>query len=269
MTDAYFMNNVTIATGASSGIGRELAFRLIEQGAWLSLADCNAEQLQETATICRQRGGQILAVDTDVSQKSQCKNLIDQTVAAYGRIDSLINNAGITMVSRFDETRAPALIERVMQVNFFGSVYCTYYALPYLKKSRGRIVAISSLAGKTGLPGRSGYAASKHAMTGFFDTLRMELADDGVSVTTIFPGFVATNLRQLAIGPDGRLLEKSTVRELKAMTTEMCAKQIIRAAALRKRELIMTGRGKIGLWLKLIAPGLVDRMARSAAAQGQ
>ncbi|MGD2271030.1 MAG: SDR family oxidoreductase [Desulfobacterales bacterium] len=269
MTDAYFMDNVTIITGASSGIGRELAFQLTELGAWLSLADCNTEQLKETSTICRQRGGQTLVIDTDVGQKSRCKNLIEQTVAAYGRIDSLINNAGITMVSRFDQTRAPELIERVMQVNFFGSVYCTYYALPYLKKSQGRIVAISSLAGKTGLPGRSGYAASKHAMAGFFDTLRLELADDGVSVTTIFPGFVATNLRQLAIGPDGRLLEKSPVRELKAMTAEMCARQIIRAVALRKRELIMTGRGKIGLWLKLIAPGLVDRMARSAAAQGQ
>lgn len=269
MNNTCFKENVTIITGASSGIGRELAFQLTEQGAWLTLGDCNIEQLQETATICRQRGGQALAVDTDVSQISRCKNLIEQTLAAYGRIDTLINNAGITMVSRFEETGAPELIERVMQVNFFGAVYCSYYALPYLKKNQGRIVGISSLAGKTGLPGRSGYAASKHAMIGLFDTLRMELAGDGVSVTTICPGFVATKLRQLAIGPDGKLLEKSPVRELKAMRVEMCARQIIRAAALRKRELIMTGRGKIGLWLKLIAPGLVDRMARGAAAQGQ
>jgi short-subunit dehydrogenase len=156
-----------------------------------------------------------------------------------------------------------------VQVNFFGGVYCTYYALPHLKKSQGRIVAISSLAGKTGLPGRSGYAASKHAIIGFFDTLRMELAGDGVSVTTICPGFVATKLRHLAIGPDGKLLEKSPVEEHKAMTAEMCARQIIRAAALRKRELIMTGRGKIGLWLKLLAPRLVDRMARRATAEGR
>lgn len=269
MNNSHFLENVVIITGASAGIGRELALLLAEQGAWLALADRNAEKLEEVASQCRQRGCKAVVVPTDVAEQSQCKNLIERTVAEYSRIDTLINNAGITMRARFDDIRDLAMIEQIMKVNYFGSVYCTYYALPYLKETQGRIVGICSLIGKTGVPTRSGYAASKHAMAGFFDTLRIELADYGVSVTMIYPGFVATEVRQRALGPDGKPLGKSPVREDKVMTVERCARLIAQAAAQRKREFVMTLRGRLGLWLKLIAPGLVDRFARKAIEGGR
>lgn len=147
--------------------------------------------------------------------------------------------------------------------------HCTFYALPYLKQTRGRLVAVSSLAGKNGVPTRSGYAASKHAMAGFFDTLRIELADDGISVTLIYPDFVTSEIRERAFGADGRPLGKSPVHESEVMSAEECARILIKAMAKRQREELMTARGKIGQWAKLIAPGLVDRMARRAIEQGR
>ena len=154
-------------------------------------------------------------------------------------------------------------------MNYLGAAYCTYYALPHLKQARGRLVAVSSLAGKNGVPTRSGYAASKHAMAGLFDSLRIELASSGVSVTMIYPGFVASKTRHRVMGPDGKPLGKSPVREEQAMPVEECARLVIAAMTGRKRELVMTLRGKLGQWLKLIAPGLVDRMAQQAINTGR
>ncbi len=263
-----FTDNVVVITGAAAGIGRELALLLAEKGALLSLADVDTQKMNETAQQCRTIGSRVIAVPTDVTQKDSCRELIETTNSEYGRIDTLINNAGITMVARLDETPDLAPFERVMGVNFFGSVYCTYYALPHLKKSRGRIVGVSSLAGKAGLPLRSAYSASKHAMAGFFDTLRIELAGDGVSVTMVYPDFVATDLRKQAYGPMGKSLDADPVNEARAMSVEACAQRIIKAAAGRKRESFMTFRGKIGSWLKLIAPGLIDRVTLKAALKG-
>jgi short-subunit dehydrogenase len=255
MNNPTFKENVVIITGASSGIGYQMALQLADHGAWLSLAARNAEKLNETAEQCRQRGGRALAVPTDVAQKSECQNLIERTVAEYGRIDTLINNAGISMVKRFDEIQNLDYFERIIQVNYLGSVYCTFYALPYLKKTGGRIVGISSLSGKVGSPTTSGYAASKHAMAGFFDSLRIELAGEGVSVTMIFPSFVATKGRKAKRGALSGIME-----------VEVCAQMIIQAAAQRRRELIMTTLGKASVWVKLIAPGLVDNLSRQAMA---
>jgi short-subunit dehydrogenase len=156
-----------------------------------------------------------------------------------------------------------------MRVNYLGSLYCTYYALPYLKESHGRIVAISSLAGKTGVPLRSGYSASKFALSGFFETLRIELAHYGVSVTIIFPDFVQTETRLKAFGQDGNLLIRSPVREGKVMNVEDAGKIILKAVAKRKRQEIMSTRGKIGMWVKLIAPSLIDLVAKRAVERGK
>ena len=161
------------------------------------------------------------------------------------------------------------MIEQIMRVNYFGSVYCTYYALPYLKQTKGQIVAISSLTGKAGVPTRSAYAASKHAMAGFFDTLRIEIAEYGVGVTMIYPDFVSSEVRERALGPDGQPLRQSPVREKEVMPVETCAQMIIRAMEQRKRELIMTLRGRVGQWLKLIAPSVVDRIALRAINKGR
>ncbi len=269
MSGSAFNNNVVIVTGASSGIGRALALQLAQQGAWLALAARNVDQLQAAAADCRRYSGRAIVVPTDVADQAQCQNLVEQTVAEYGRLDTLVNNAGISMWAKFDELKDLSMFEQIMRVNYLGSVYLTAYALPYLKQTRGRIVAVSSLAGKNGIPTRSGYAASKHAMAGFFDSLRIELAETGVSVTVIYPGFVRSAIRERAFDADGRPLKKSPVREVEVMTPEECARIIIEAAARRKREEVMTLRGKLGLWLKLIAPGAVDRVARRAIEVGK
>jgi short-subunit dehydrogenase len=266
---APFADNVVVVTGASDGIGRELALQLAAQGAWLALAARSAQKLDEVAAECRARGGRALAVPTDVAVEAQCRALIDRTVAEYGRVDTLVNNAGVSMWARFDQVTDLAPFAEMMQVNYMGSVYCTHAALPHLKQSRGRIVGVSSLTGRAGVPTRSGYAASKHAMAGFFDSLRIELADDGVSVTMVYPGFVSTGIRQRAYGPDGQPLRSSPVREAEVMTPEECARQIVAAMAARRRELVMTARGKVGQWIKLVAPGLVDRIAKKAIEQGR
>lgn len=258
-----------IITGASSGIGKELALRYAKEGAWLTLAARNKEKLEEVAESCRKSGCKALAIPTDVSDVEQCERLIDNCVNEFGKIDVLVNNAGITMWSYFDQVKDLTILEKVMQVNYFGSVYCTHYALPYLKKSKGRLVGVSSLTGKTGVPTRSGYGASKHAMAGFFDTIRIELKEAEVSVTMIYPGFVSTEVRQQAMGGDGKPIGKSPVKEDKVMTVEKCVDLMIPVIASRKRELVMTFRGKMGMWLKLIAPRLVDRIALNAIRSGR
>lgn len=264
MTRPIFKDNVVIITGASRGIGAQSAFQLADQGAWLSLAARDAARLENVASECRKRDSRACTVPTDVSIQEQCRALIERTVREYGRIDTLINNAGIGMWALFEEVKDPAFYERIMQVNYLGSVFCTFYALPYLKQSRGRIVAVSSLTGKTGVPTRSGYAASKHAMVGFFDSLRIELLKTGVSVTIAFPDFVATDIRASNFGPDGKPLGTSPAREDMMMSVETCARYLIRGAARRDREILMTPRGKLGPWMKLIAPGLVDRFTLNA-----
>jgi NAD(P)-dependent dehydrogenase (short-subunit alcohol dehydrogenase family) len=264
-----FRDKVVIVTGASSGIGRELAHQLADRGAWLSLAARDLQRLEAVKAECLARGGKAIAVRTDVSQPEQCAALVKRTVAEFGRIDALVNNAGVTMWATFEEVTDLSVFEKVMRVNYLGSVYCTHFALPHLKQTRGQIVGISSLTGKAGVPTRSGYAASKHAMVGFFDSLRIELASSGVTVTMIYPGFVASEVRSRAFGPDGKPLEKSPVREGEVMPVETCARLIVRAMRSRRRELVMTLRGKLGQWLKLIAPKLVDRIASQAIKAGK
>jgi len=156
-----------------------------------------------------------------------------------------------------------------MHVNYMGAVYCTRHALPWLRESGGVLVGVASLAGRTGVPTRTGYAASKHAMAGFFDSLRIELAGSGVAVTMIYPGFVATGIRENATGPDGKPILVSPVLESRVMTAAECAARIVRAIDRREREVVMTARGKMGLWLKLLLPSLVDRIARRAIEQGR
>jgi short-subunit dehydrogenase len=269
MVQSIFKDKVVVITGASSGIGRELAYQLAVQGAWLSLAARNIERLDLVRTECERCGAKAIAVSTDVSEPAQCAELISKTVEHYSRLDILVNNAGKTMYTNFEDVRDLSIFEKLMRVNYLGSVYCTYYALPYLKQTQGRIVGVSSLTGKTGVPTRSGYAASKHAMAGFFDSLRIEVAQHMVSVTMIYPGFVATSVREQAFGDDGQSVGRSTVQESEVMPVERCAQIILRAAAQRRREVVMTLRGKIGMWLKLLAPGLVDRIARRAIRTGR
>jgi len=267
--DAAFKGNVVLVTGASTGIGREMAIGLAKAGAKLVLAARGEDALSEVAAECRGFGGLVLPVPTDVGDEAACRRLVGEGVAEFGRLDTLITNAGITMWARFDEMQDLTPFREIIRVNYFGSVYCTRYALPHLVRSRGRIVAVSSLTGKTGVPSRSGYAASKHAVTGFFESLRIELHGSGVTVTIVFPGYVATDVRRKAAGPDGQPIGDSPVEEHRAMSAERCATLILEAAAARKRQVIMSARGKVGMWLKLVAPGVVDWLAERAIRRGR
>jgi short-subunit dehydrogenase len=262
-------DNVVIITGASKGIGAELARQLAAKGAKLVLGARSEKELEEVAEQCRKLGAPVVAVRADVALPRDCQALVSGAMVAFGRVDTLVNNAGMTMWARFEEIDDLSILERIMQVNYMGAVYCTAAALPFLRESGGRIVGISSLAGRTGVPTRTGYAASKHAMAGFFDSLRIELADSGVSVTMIYPGFVATGIRENATGPDGKPIMVSPVKESAVMSVEDCTARIVRALEGREREVVMTARGKMGLWLKLLAPSLVDRIARRAIERGR
>ena len=261
--------NVVVITGASKGIGAELAMQLAKKGASLALSARDVTALDEVAARCRAAGAKAIVIAADVAKEADCKALIERTVAEFGRLDTLVNNAGISMWAKFEDIEDMSILERIMQVNYMGAVYCTHYALPHLKAARGRIVGISSLSGKIGVPTRSGYAASKHAMTGFFDSLRIELRASGVTVTMIYPGFVSTGIRENATGPDGKPIEVSPVKEGEVMSVEECARITLAAISARRREVVMTARGKLAMFLKIVAPGLVDDIARRAIEKGR
>ena len=258
-----FREKSVIVTGASSGIGKALALRLADEGAWLALAARNAQRLDSLATECQQRGGKAIAIPTDVADESQCTTLIQHTQETYGRIDMLVNNAGIDVVSKLEDLPDLHLFKQVIDVNFYGTVYCTYYALPYLKETSGRIVNISSLAGLLAIPFNTSYVASKFAMIGFSDSLRMdmELTKSGVSVTVICPYWVVTEFHERFLDKDGQPKGPSgrAIYTEKMMTADQCAQIVVKAARRRKRQVVMRP-GPLVLWLKLIAPALVDRL---------
>jgi short-subunit dehydrogenase len=256
-----------ILTGASEGIGRALALALASRGARVALAARDRERLESLAQECRGRGGEALAIPTDVTNQQDLEWLVAETVKAFGGIDALVHNAGITMWSRFDALQDFSIFERLMEVNYLAPVRLTALALPHLRESRGLIVAVASLSGLTGVPERSGYAASKHAMVGFFDSLRIELADTGVDVSVIAPDFVVSEIHKRAIGPDGEPLGASPMMQAKIMTADECAARIVRGMEKRERLVLMTTRGRLGRWLKLIAPSLIDRIAAKAIKQ--
>ncbi|MEW6690651.1 MAG: SDR family oxidoreductase [Pseudomonadota bacterium] len=256
-----FSGKVISITGASEGIGAELARQLSAPGVRLALAARGLEKLEKISSECRNRGAEAIAIRCDVGVESDCKAFVEEAAGKFGGLDILVNNAGMSGHAKFEEVTDFAWYETLMRVNYFGSLWCTRYALPHLKARRGQLVAISSLAGRTGIYGRTAYGPTKAAQSLFFEALRLELKESGVDVTVIFPGVVATGIRIHGYGPDGKPLGKSMLKEENAMPVEECARQIIAAIAARRRELVMTLQAKVGLWVKLAAPELVDRMA--------
>lgn len=251
-------NKVVVITGASSGIGRALAKEFASKGARLSLGARRTElleKLQEELT-----GTEILIQKTDVSIEYDCCRLIEETIKRFGQIDILVNNAGISMRALFEDVDLK-VIRQLMDVNFYGTVYCTKYALPYLLKTKGSLVGVISIAGYVGLPGRSGYSASKFAIRGFLDSLRIENLKKGLHVLVAAPGFTASEVRKAALTTDGSQQGETPRDESKMMSSEECAHHIVNAVRKRKRELILTfTEGKLTVFLGKLFPSLLDKL---------
>jgi short-subunit dehydrogenase len=258
-----------VVTGASVGIGRALCLALAPQKPKLVLASRDEARLDEVADECRRLGAQTLVVPTDVGVEEQCRALIARAAAHFGGIDVLVNNAGLSMWARFDELSDLSIYERLMRVNYLGCVWLTHAALPHLKRARGQVVVIGSLLGLTGAPTRTGYSASKHALMGFYDSLRIELVGTGVDVTMIAPDFVVTEIHKRSAGADGKPLGETPMQESKIMTAEACAAMIVRGMEARRRLVIGSLRGKLGRLVRIFAPGLIDRVALRAIQKGR
>jgi short-subunit dehydrogenase len=256
-------NKVIIITGASSGIGKALSQELVSHGAYISIAARKEEKLIELKNkLCKEFSlpdNQILTTSTDVSKQNDCQNLIEQTLKHFGRIDILINNAGISMRALFEEVELD-VIHRVMDVNFWGTVYCTKFALPHILSAHGSIVGISSVAGYRGLPGRTGYSASKFAMQGFLEVLRTENIKKGLHVLTACPGFTKSNIRNTALTKDGKEQAESPRDEDKMMSAETVAKHIVKAIIKKKRTIILTTQGKLTVLLNKLFPKMMDKI---------
>ncbi len=256
-----FTDQVIIVTGASEGIGRELCLQLADQGPRLALAARNVERLEELKTEVEAKGAKALVVKTDVGEEDDCQRLVERAVEEYGSIDVLVNNAGFTMWTLFEDIEDTSIFERIMRVNYLGAAWLTYYALPHLKKSQGRVVAVSSLAGLTGAPTHTAYSGSKFALFGLFDSLRVELAGTGVSITMVAPDFILTKIHERALDRHGQPLGDNPVGKDKYSSPEKCAAMIIRGMTRRDRLVITSFRAKLARWTRMFAPWLVDKIA--------
>ena len=252
-------DKVIIITGASSGIGKALAFALAKNGNKLVLAGRNKGKLTTVLQEINADNISAISIVTDVCKVQDCKNLINKCITQFGRIDVLINNAGISMRGLFNESDLE-VIQKVMNTNFWGAVFCTKYALPYLLQSNGSLVGVSSIAGYIGLPERSAYSASKFAMNGFLESIRSENKDNDLHVLIACPGFTSSNIRKAALTKDGTPQKESPRNEQKMMTAEKVARKIICAIDCKKDILILSTNGKLAVWLNRFFPKLAKRL---------
>ena len=259
MTD-FFRNKVVAITGGSEGIGKGLVDALIPLGAKVATCGRNQEKLYDLQVS--HSGKPLHTFVADVSNFNDCKNFISSTIKEFGGIDILINNAGISMRALLKDTE-PDVIRKVMEINFFGTLYCTKLALDSVIERKGTIVGVSSIAGFRGLPGRSGYSASKFAMNGFLEALRTELKDDGVNVMWVCPGFTSSNIRNAALNSKGQSQGESPMDEGKMMSSETCARHILHAIEKRKRTLVLTFTGKRTVFMNKFFPKLADKFVKN------
>ncbi len=254
------INKVVVITGASSGIGKALAEEFAKRGANIVLGARQYVKLCEITNAINQKYQvKTLAVQADVTKEEDCKNLINQAVFTMGQIDVLVNNAGISMRALFSDLNLD-VIKQVMDINFWGTVYCTKYALPELLKVQGSVIGVSSIAGYKGLPGRTGYSASKFAMNGFLESLRVENLKTGLHVMTACPGFTASNIRNVALNESAVSQGETSMDEGKMMTAEEVAVHIVNGLLKKKRDLVLTGQGKLTVFLQKLFPSLLDKL---------
>lgn len=252
------MDKVVIITGGSSGIGKACAFEFGKNGFKVVITGRNAQPLEDAKTQLESAGIQVLALAMDVSKMADNQRMVEQTLQAFGSIDVLINNAGISMRALFKSLQI-SVIEQLMEINFMGTVYATKCCLPHIIASKGSILGISSIAGIQGLPGRTGYSASKFAVHGFLESLRLELEEDGVHVGIICPGFTASNIRNAALQADGTPQKNSPLEENKLMAAEKVAEAIFQNMVQRAPEVILTTQGKLTVFLKKFFPAFLQK----------
>jgi dehydrogenase/reductase SDR family protein 7B len=255
-------DKVVLITGGTSGIGRACAVAFGQAGARIVVTGRDEARLQDTARELAGLGIAHHTVRADVGVEADSARAVAETIEKFGRLDVLLNNAGISMRARFQDVDL-SVIERLMQTNFFGTVYTTKFALPHVLVSKGSIVGISSIAGYRGLPGRTGYSASKFAMHGFLEALRTELLPQGVHVLLACPGFTASNIRQVALAADGSAQGESPRNEQKMMSSEEVAQHILEAVRHRRRDLVLTNQGKLTVFLNKWLPSLTDKLVLS------
>lgn len=253
-------NQVVVITGASSGIGKACAIAFAAAGCKVMLAARDEKKLAETKLLVEQTGGEAAICKTDVSVEADCKRLMEETIRRFGSVHLLVNNAGISMRALFTELDLKVL-RQLMDINFWGTVYCTKYAINEILKNKGSIIGVSSIAGYQGLPGRTGYSASKFAMNGFLSALRVENLKKGLHVMIVCPGYTSSNIRNTALDKEGKRQGDSPLDESQLMTAEAVAAEIVNGAIQRKRTLILTTQGKLTVLLGKFFPSFIDRKA--------
>jgi short-subunit dehydrogenase len=254
-----FQNKIIVITGGTDGIGKALVTQFLNRGATVATCSRTSEKLSDLKNEFV--GKPLFTMVADVSKEEDCKSFIEKIIEKYKGIDILINNAGISMRALFKDTDLNTL-KRVMDINFWGTVYCTKFALDSILKNKGSIVGMSSVAGYRGLPGRSGYSASKFAVNGWMEALRTELLESGVNVMWVCPGFTKSNIRNAALDKDAKPQGESSLKEEKLMSAEECAKHIIRAIEKRKRALVLTFTGKETVYMNKFFPSWTDKLTR-------
>jgi short-subunit dehydrogenase len=256
---SFFKGKIVVVTGGTDGIGKALVEELIEAGASVSTCGRNYDKLYSLQA--QYPSAPLHTMVADVSSENDCRRLMEMTVKIFGGIDMLINNAGISMRAELKEASTD-VIKKVMDINFFGAVYCTKHALPFITEKKGVIVGVSSIAGYRGLPGRSGYSASKFALQGWLEALRTELLESGIHVMWVCPGFTSSNIRNAALNKEGKEQGESPMDEGDMMSAKDCAQRILHAIQKRKRTLVMTFTGKRAVFMNKFFPGLADKMVR-------
>ena len=254
-----FKNKVVAITGGGEGIGKALVNLFISKGA--KVATCGRNESKLNNLKVQHTNQPLFTIVADVSSENDCKNFISSTINTFGDIDILINNAGISMRALVNDTDL-ATLKNVMDINFWGTVYCTKFALSSILKTKGAIVGLSSVAGYRGLPGRGGYSASKHAINGWLEALRTELLNTGVHVMWVCPGFTTSNIRNVALDKEAKPQGESPLDEKKLMSAEECAMHISNAIEKRKRTLVLTFTGKQTILMNKFFPGLTDKLVR-------
>ncbi len=251
-------SKVVIITGGGSGIGKACASVFLARGYRVVISGRRLDKLKDVIDEFKGSSEQLLAVQADVSVEEDAKRIVDETLSKFGRIDVLINNAGISMRALFEDMDLTVL-KRLMDTNFWGAVYCTKYALPHLLESKGSVVGISSIAGKKGLPGRTGYSASKFALEGFLETLRIENLKKDLHVLVACPGFTASEIRISSLSADGSAQGESPREESKMMSAQTVAHEIAEAVKNRKRDLVLTFNGRLTVWMNKFFPAFMDK----------